>query len=82
MWVAQQAMASTDVCIHPKRMQPLIREVTQDFKTEVGFTPEAFACLQEKAEASIVRHLAAARSVDMTVTAEDLQACWMEGWRA
>lgn len=45
---------STKLIIPHASFARLVREIAQNFKTDLRFTPEAFECIQEAAEAHIV----------------------------
>ena len=69
---------SSTLLIRKLPFQRLVREITQDFKTDLRFQAAAILCLQEAAEAYLVglledTNLCAIHSKRVTITPRDLQ---------
>ena len=76
---------STALLIHKLPFQRLVREITQDFKTDLRFQSAAILCLQEAAEAYLVglfkdTNLCAIHAKRVTIMPKDIQlARWIRG---
>ena len=69
---------TTELLIRKLPFSRLVREVTQDFKTDLRFQPQAFAALQEAAEAYLVglfedTNLCAIHAKRVTIMPKDIQ---------
>lgn len=69
---------STDLLIRKLPFQRLVREIAQDFKTDLRFQSSAVLALQEAAEAYLVRlfedtNLAAIHGKRVTIMPKDMQ---------
>eukprot|EP00420_Gonyaulax_spinifera_P033607 CAMPEP_0197891724 /NCGR_PEP_ID=MMETSP1439-20131203/29538_1 /TAXON_ID=66791 /ORGANISM="Gonyaulax spinifera, Strain CCMP409" /LENGTH=136 /DNA_ID=CAMNT_0043511851 /DNA_START=64 /DNA_END=474 /DNA_ORIENTATION=+ len=69
---------STDLLIHKLPFQRLIREIAQDFKSELKFQSQAVLALQEAAEAYLVglfedTNLCAIHAKRVTIMPKDVQ---------
>ena len=69
---------STDLLIRKLPFQRLVREIAQDFKTDIKFQSLALMALQESAEAYLVRlfedtNLAAIHAKRVTIQVKDVQ---------
>ena len=69
---------SSALLIRKLPFQRLVREITQDFKTDLRFQSAAILCLQEVAEAYLVglfedMNLCAIHAKRVTITPRDLQ---------
>ena len=69
---------SSALLIRKLPFQRLVREITQDFKTDLRFQSAAILCLREAAEAYLVRlfedtNLCAIHAKRVTITPRDLQ---------
>ena len=69
---------STALLIRKLPFQRLVREITQDFKTELQFQSAAILCLQEAAEAYLVSlfkdtNLCAIHARQVTIMPKDIQ---------
>ena len=69
---------STALLIHKLPFQRLVREITQDFKTDLRFQSAAILCLQEAAEAYLVglfedTNLCAIHAKQVTIMPKDIQ---------
>lgn len=53
----RQYQKSTDLIIRKLPFQRLVREIAQEFKTDLRFQATAVACLQEAAEAFLIKLL-------------------------
>ena len=72
---------STDLLIRKLPFQRLVREVAQDFNTNMRFQDAALNCLQEAVEAEVVvnmenGNLAAIHSGRVTLMEKDLKLAW------
>ena len=72
---------STALLIRKLPFQRLVREIAQDFKTDLRFQGAAILCLQEAAEAYLVRlfkdtNLCAIHAKRVTIIPRDLQLAW------
>ena len=72
---------STALLIRKLPFQWLIREITQDFKTDLRFQSAAILCLQEVAEAYLVGlfedcNLCVIHAKRVTINPRDLQLAW------
>ena len=69
---------STDMLIHKKPFQRLVREVAQDFKSDLQFQSHAIMALQEASEAYLVSlfenvNLCAIHAKRVTILPRDMQ---------
>ncbi|KAI3905316.1 hypothetical protein MKX01_040007, partial [Papaver californicum] len=69
---------STELLIHKLPFQRLVREIAQDFKTDLRFQSSAVAALQEAAEAYLVglfedTNLCAIHAKRVTIMPKDIQ---------
>ena len=69
---------TTELLIRKLPFSRLVREITQDFKTDLRFQPQAFAALQEAAEAYIIglfedTNLCAIHAKRVTIMPKDIQ---------
>ena len=69
---------STELLIHKLPFQRLVRQIAQDFKTDVRFQNAAVAALQEASEAYLVRlfedsNLCAVHAKRVTIMPKDIQ---------
>ncbi|SAL97052.1 hypothetical protein [Absidia glauca] len=72
------AMKSTELLIRKLPFQRLVREIAQDFKTDLRFQSSAIGALQEAAEAYLVSlfedtNLAAIHAKRVTIQPKDIQ---------
>jgi histone H3 len=78
---------STELLIRKLPFQRLVREIAQDFKTDLRFQSSAIGALQEAAEAYLVglfedTNLAAIHAKRVTIQPKDIQlACRLRGER-
>ncbi|EGV95355.1 Histone H3.3 type 1 [Cricetulus griseus] len=79
---------STELLIRKLPFQRLVREIAQDFKTDLRFQSAAIGALQEGSEAYLVglfedTNLCAIHAKRVTITLKDIQlACCILGERA
>ena len=79
---------STELLIRKLPFNTLVREITQDFKTDIRFQAEAIAALQEAAEAYLVglfedTNLCCIHAKRVTIMPKDIQLAWrIRGERA
>lgn len=71
---------SSDLLIRKLPFQRLVREVTQDFRTDLKFQASAILALQEAAEAYLVQvfeytNLCAIHAKRVTIMPKDMQLC-------
>lgn len=69
---------STDLLIRKRPFQRLVREIAQDFKTDIYFQSTSMLCLQEAAEAFLVglfedTNLCAIHAKRVTIMPRDMQ---------
>mmetsp|Transcript_8534 Transcript_8534/g.20990 ORF Transcript_8534/g.20990 Transcript_8534/m.20990 type:complete len:137 (-) Transcript_8534:429-839(-) len=70
--------ASTDTLIRKRSFQKLVREVAQEFKTDLRFQSEALGALQEASEAYLISlfedtNLCAIHAKRVTIMPKDMQ---------
>nr|XP_001096527.2 histone H3.3-like [Macaca mulatta] len=79
---------STELLIRKLPFQPLVREIAQDFKTDLRFQSAAIGALQEASEPYLVglfedTNLCAIHAKRVTIMPKDIQlACRIRGERA
>ena len=79
---------STELLIRKKPFQRLIREIVQDYMTDIWFQPRTFMVLQEASEAYLVglfkdTNSCAMHAKRVTIMPEDMKlACRIRGERA
>ena len=81
LWEIRHYQKSTALLIRRLPFQRLVREITQDFKTDLRFQGAAILCLQEAAEAYLVRlfedmNLCAIHAKRVTIIPRDLHLAW------
>ena len=74
----RQYQKTTELFIRKRAFQRLVREITQDFKTDIRFQGTAILALQEAAEAYLVglfqdTNLCAIHGKRVTITPKDIQ---------
>ena len=78
LWEIRRYQKTTELLIQKVPFSRLVREIVQDFKTDLRFQPQAFAALQEAAEAYLIglfedTNLCGIHAKRVTIIPKDIQ---------